>query len=701
MDMLAAAETLEFEGFRIDLRERKIFRMEGDGNAVPVELKPRAFDLLSLLVSQSGVVVTKSKIMDVVWPGLAVEENNITVQIANLRHILDQDRAFGSCIQTVHGRGYRFLPEPRRLTSDVGPMLLRTAPLCDDNTRLETVARVPPRLSIAVVPFSTLDGAPELKVLADGIADDLTTALVQLSDAPIIVRQTALRSKDQPINAQKVGWDLNVRYVLTGSLRIVGNGLRANVVLTCSETADALWVDQLDVGTPDDAAHQEEIAGWLRNSVRRQLICVEAARSVRERPDHPDALDLVLQGHAVMRERPSADRRRKAQAIYERALQLEPVSLPAMAGLAELIINHFTALGADLTAPELHRADDLITAAEALAPTNAWVIGLCAYLLRLQQRWPQAEAAYERALSLYPHYDSYLRMLGICKLQLGRPEEAVPFLRSAIRNNPRDPDICASYSRLGQAMLLLGKYDEAVHWVQRSLAANPEKPAAKRSFDYLLMASAYGLAGQVDRAEEQVAEAVSRWPYLTVQSFMAEMVVNEPLMALIDRARDGLRLAGLREHVNEDEDFGVLPDSDLRTAFCGKTPMTVPGGTTLRTEGLCGLLRECDPILIDASQGNRTLAGAVCLHEAGLGGTLDDSVQDRLRPLILKLAASDPLRPIVTLGVNAERWSGYNLVLRLASLGHGRIYWYRGGREAWSAAGLRFVLSPMTALGPD
>ena len=140
-----------------------------------------------------------------------------------------------------------------------------------------------------------------------------------------------------------------------------------------------------------------------------------------------------------------------------------------------------------------------------------------------------------------------------------------------------------------------------------------------------------------------------------------------------------------------------------RTAVCGprssaKTPLTVPGATTIRTPELAALLHDGKPVVIDASEGNRTLTGAISLYEAGLGGTLEDAVQDRLRSLMVTLTAGDLSRPIVTLGINAERWTGYNLALRLVGLGYRQVYWYRGGREAWDVAGLPMERAQIVAL---
>jgi tetratricopeptide (TPR) repeat protein len=508
-------------------------------------------------------------------------------------------------------------------------------------------------------------------------------------------RQSALRFKDQPFNPRKVGQELNVRYVLTGSLRRIGAGVRANVALISSETGEALWVDQLDVGMPDGSTDQEEIAGWLRNSVIRQLIKIDAARGARERPFDPDAEDLHLQALATLMEPPSTIRQAKARDLNEKALRLHPTSVRVMTGLATTIITDATRLGGNLTATDLDRAKELIASAEAIAPTDPWVLWARAYLLRAEQRWPEAEVAFEHVLSVYPHFDLAVRMLGICKLRLGQSQDAIPLFQKVIRDNPHSPDIWTDYSRLGQALLFSGQYDDVARWMQRALAAAPEQPAIMQSTYHTSIATAYALAGHIQQAREEVAAASSLWPYLTVRGFWSAAVANEMYAAQIERLREGLRLAGLRDHADEDEDFGIAPDSRLRPDLVGRTPLTVPGATTIRTPELAALLRDDKPVVIDASSGNRTIPGAIIVYEAGLGGTLQDSLQDRLRPLMAKLTGGDLSRPIVTLGLNAERWTGYNLALRLIALGYRRVYWHRGGSEAWEVAGLPIVRAPV------
>ena len=188
---------------------------------------------------------------------------------------------------------------------------------------------------------------------------------------------------------------------------------------------------------------QEQISGWLRNSAARELIVVEAARSARERPDQPDALDLILQAQKERQEPPSAKRETKAQALYEQALRLDPASVRAMAGLATTILMRFARLNGSNTGPDLYRARDLIAAAEEIAPMDARVLWLRGEWLRVLQSWTEAEVAFDQVLTVYPHYDLAVEMLGVCEVQLGQSEDAIPLFREA------DPQRSSQSGHLG------------------------------------------------------------------------------------------------------------------------------------------------------------------------------------------------------------------------------------------------------------
>jgi TolB-like protein/DNA-binding winged helix-turn-helix (wHTH) protein len=388
MDELGSADVLHFEGFRLDRRAGCLCRVDQAGVATPIGLGSRTLDLLALLVSRSGQLVTKDEILAAVWPGRVVEETNLNVQISKLRHILDCDRAQGSCIQTVIGYGYRFtgavvaaeptaLMEPR-LSSGGVDAFEETGKSCESGvTAAAADARqasalvasrrihfgaasvvgslslvavlvavlnwasprsvearfMPPPLSIIVLPFATLGGDREQQFFVDGLGEDLTTDLSRISQMFVISHNTALTYRNKKIDTKRIGRELGVRYVLEGGVQRSGNLLRVSVQLSDAGKGVNLWAERFEGDTGELFALQNEITRRIAGTLNLQLISAEAGRPV----EHPDSLDLILRGRAVLTEPPTAATRAKAIALFERALALDPQSVTAQSWLARTL----------------------------------------------------------------------------------------------------------------------------------------------------------------------------------------------------------------------------------------------------------------------------------------------------------------------------------------------------------------------------
>ena len=181
-----------------------------------------------------------------------------------------------------------------------------------------------PRLSIVVLPFENLGGDPKDDYLVDGITDDLTTDLSNITNAVVIARNSAYTYKGKATNVKQVGDELGVRYVLEGSVRRMGDVLRINAQLVSTESGAHLWADRFDEAINDLAAGQEEIVERLGNALGFQLVRVEAARSTRDRSANPDAFDLFLRAKSVLNLPFSIESIAEAEPLLERAVQLDP-----------------------------------------------------------------------------------------------------------------------------------------------------------------------------------------------------------------------------------------------------------------------------------------------------------------------------------------------------------------------------------------
>ena len=196
-------------------------------------------------------------------------------------------------------------------------------------------AQLQPRiLSIVVLPFANIGGDPEQDYFVDGVTESLTTDLSRINGAFVIARNTAFTFKGKAVDVKKLGRELNVRYVLEGSVQRGGNRLRVNVQLVDAETGNHLWAERFDKPVADLFDMQDEIVSRLANTLDAELIAAEARRA--ERSPHPDAMDLVFQGRAWFNKGLTPDCMAQARGFFEKAMALDPGNVEAMVGLARV-----------------------------------------------------------------------------------------------------------------------------------------------------------------------------------------------------------------------------------------------------------------------------------------------------------------------------------------------------------------------------
>ncbi|WP_158921433.1 winged helix-turn-helix domain-containing protein [Acidisphaera sp. S103] len=734
MDVLADAESATFGQFGIDFGKQRLYQLDESGTPIPIALGSRAFGILAFLVSHAGELVSKNEIMAAVWPGLAVEEANLTVQISALRRALGQQGP--GYIQTIPGRGYRFvaevtrnvgiphdnaratpLPEPAPLPPVDRPHAWRAsrhrrriilaalavllvgvgaAGVGAAGVLTHVFRHQPPRLSVAVLPFATESETQTLTHLSGRLSENLTLDLSQLWTMSVTAPQATLRFRNQAFDASSVGRTLGVRYLVEGNLYAENERIVLHVDLVSGETGKELWTDQTDWPSSDAVTAQARMGSWLQFAIGNAVLGLEAARSAREHPNNPDATDLYLEGRALLSLPSTRLRLRTAQALLERAVQMDPNSYLAITALLNAIITNEVDLNDGVTEHDLKHAEQLMAKAEVIAPTAYSVLHEQGYLLRVEQRLPEAEATFEHVLSLYPHAYYAAFQLGICRLDNGQAAEAVPLFEDAVAASAGKGDLFSRYIRLGEALLFAGRYDEAVPWLRKAEIADPERPPHARAQPYLLAASALALGAHVDAARAEMAEAIAIFPYASSFSFWGTSTGTGAYAVQLDRVRQGLTQAGLQAHVAEDAPAAPTQPTDLPPQIAGLTPKEILGGHVIATEALTRLLRGSNVVVLDGEFGQLSIPGAVSLPWMSRGGAVTDDTQPEFARLLAKLTGGDKTRPIVTLALNAYQWPGYNLARRAAALGYRNVLWYRGGRDAWAAAGL-----PMDKPRPD
>jgi TolB-like protein/class 3 adenylate cyclase/Flp pilus assembly protein TadD len=419
------------------------------------------------------------------------------------------------------------------------------------NTQISTgAANTPaPRLSFVVLPFENPSRDPDQGFFADGITDDLTTDLSRISDSFVIARNTAFTYKGKPVDVKQIGCELGVRYVVEGSVRRSGDQVQVNVQLIDAESGAHLWADRFETDLRDLAQAQSEITGRLAGTLNSHLVTAAGQRLEEEKRLDPDARDLVMRGRALFTWPISTAIRRQALEAFEGALAIDPGSVDARIGIANVLVGNIVNGWSASVQQDEARAEQLLDEALDRNAGSAWAHFVRGILRRAQNRLPEAKIELEEAIQHDRNFSSAINQLGMVLNFLGQPEAAVPIVERAIRLDPQSSsNIEVFYWNLGNCHLLLGHIDEVVDLFRKARAANP-RPA----YPHLWLAGALGLKGDIDEARASLAEAIRIRPaWDTPTHFLADCSYcgfgNPQYRALNEKTLFlGLRRAGLPE----------------------------------------------------------------------------------------------------------------------------------------------------------
>ena len=401
----------------------------------------------------------------------------------------------------------------------------------------------PPRLSMVVLPFANIGGDREQEHFVDGVTESLTTDLSRMRGAVVIARNTAFTYKGKPVDAKTIGRELNVRYVLEGSVQRSGSRMRVNVQLIDAETVNHLWAERFDKPLADLFDMQDEIVSRLANALNAQLLAVEARRA--EKAPNPDSMDLYFQGLAWFNKGLTPDHVARARSFYDRALAADPDNVEALIGSAAADVadggnSYVTDSMAALAAAEKKLTKALSSVADH-ARGHMW-LGLVNIMTR---RAAQGIAKCEHALALDRNLATAHSAVGFGKIFIGRAEEAEAHIGEALRLSPRDTTAYVWMNMAGLAKLHFGDYEQAVTWCRRSIEANRNFPSA--NFD---LAAALVLLGRFDEAHAAVKAGLALNPIYTVSRVGAAwtaMSDDPTYLVQIERTLEALRRAGVPE----------------------------------------------------------------------------------------------------------------------------------------------------------
>jgi TolB-like protein len=485
-----------FGPFRLDSEAEILFR---GVEALP--LGRRAVALLRVLVERSGNPVSKDALIEAAWPGLAVEDSNLTVQIAALRRVLAEASGGDRWIETLPRRGYRF----------IGPQAM-ASPAETAATPVESDARPPSadKPSIAVLPFTNLSGDPQQDYFADGMVEEIVTGLSRIKWLSVISRNSTTVYKNKPAPVDEVASKFGVRYVVQGSVRKSGNHLRIGTQLVDAETGANLWVEQYDRVLEDVFALQDEITMCVVGAIEPSLRKVELDRIRRQRPSSFNAYDLLLQSQQfVFAGMPTEAA--KAIPLLEEALRLEPDYSAPHAYMSWCLHSRFGRGG--LREEDRLAAIRHARAAVRLGNDDATALAIAALVLAYDGHdTATALKVFDRAMELSNCNLFVLCWSAAILAWTGKSELAIERAQLALRLGRFDSLIWRANHALSVAYFYSRRYGDAAEAAQNVVDANPVY-----SLPRAILAGALTRLGRADDAKAMAQTVLEREPSFTIR----------------------------------------------------------------------------------------------------------------------------------------------------------------------------------------
>jgi TolB-like protein/DNA-binding winged helix-turn-helix (wHTH) protein len=542
-----------FGRFCLDLARRQLLLDER-----PLQLGDRALQVLRVLAEANGTLVSKDELMARVWAGQVVEENNLQVQISALRKMLDPEGTGENWIVTVPGRGYRLLVlENAGSYTDRPPA--GPAPAYQNNlprrlrhkedlqtSRPNSPAMFSDKASLAVLPFQNMSGDPGQDCFADGMTEEIITALSRIPSFLVVSRHSTFAYKGKSPDIRQVGRELAVRYVLEGSVGKSSERVRITGHLIDAANGVNLWADRFDVPVADIFDVQDQITASLVGAIEPKLRQAEIERAKRKPTDNLQAYDLLLRSRSTFGQQ-TRDAFEESCRLLQRALELDPNYPLALAWFARTQFNidvqHFripSRAEVDCYVCMAQRAVELGRDDPEVLTVGSQLIGSPGGDLT------EAAALVDRALALNPNSAEAWAMSGMLHAYMGDSGTALDKLGRSVQLNPLNPWVNWHCNAFALAHFAAGRYEDALVWIERGLRGWPTQVAFLKN-----KAAALGLLGRTVEARQVVQQLLSLIPGLTIshlRNIEAILFKHSIQWPKVNNARfEGFRRAGLPE----------------------------------------------------------------------------------------------------------------------------------------------------------
>ncbi len=539
-------------------------------------LEPKAMEVLVYLASHPGQVITREELERDVWRGALVGYDAITSTVIKLRKALQDNARQPRFIATIPKKGYQLIasityseddgkpktntdvssvpiaetqqkpqPQPKRWTS----MLIAavagivffgmvwfwtTTPTGSTTQTPGNISTLPP--SLVVLPFENISDDPKQEYLADGITEDIITDLSRLSNLLVIASNTSIKYKGRQVTPEEVGADLNVGFVLKGSIRQLGESVRVNVQLVNTKTGFNTWAQRYDRNVTEVFAVQDAVTHKIVEALSVKITNQEKQRQLLRATDSLKAYDFFQEGQKLFKVS-TKEALEQAREMYRQAIELDANYGRAYGAMAVTLINDYRRGWTDTPVETLDRALVLAKKAVALddsAPQTYWALG---FVYLAHKEYDNAVRAAQQSISIAPNYADGYGLLALINSYLGQSKKAIELNNKAILYNPYYTfEYLIIY---GIAYYTMGDYDAAITVLEQAQERNPNAINIK-----LPLAASYVRAGRQDDAEWIVTELRALSPTASI-SDLEKTIPYEP--ELRRAFLEDLRKAGLPE----------------------------------------------------------------------------------------------------------------------------------------------------------
>ncbi len=518
---------IRFGAFELDTA---LYELRRSGN--PVAVEPQVFNLLAFLAANRDRTVTKDELFAEIWGGRIVSDAALSSQIKAARKAIGDDGSSQHSIRTVHGRGFRFVA-PVAASVETS-----AAASPEEAAAADMPEAVGARPSVAVLPFENLNRNPEEDYFADGLSEDIITALSKNRWLTVIARNPAFAFRNSTDGIRSIGRKLGAGYLVTGSVRKAGTRARVTVQLVDAGTEMSLWSERFDRDMADIFALQDEITEMVAARIEAELGLSEQRKAERRPRTNRGAWDLYQLGTAEFYKF-TPDSNLKAQDLLRQAIALDPDLPSAYSRLAYAIVLSMVYFDA---APERERLDEALTVARRAIElddqdANAFFTIGRVYLAR--REYDQAIEALEHALELNPCLAVTYCGLGDSLAYEGRLDEAIEQFEIAVRLSPHDPFRWGFYSYRSLAHLFRGEFEDAAKWAGRAVQVPNAQYWARAH-----LVAALGNLGDGERTRAAVADLMAVKPEFSL-AFAEEHLFYLKREDQLQTYLEGLKKAGI------------------------------------------------------------------------------------------------------------------------------------------------------------